>query len=94
MLSAKYNVVMTTHEMAKRLGSRGGRARARRLSVDERRRIASLGGHARRQSFEVARRVAANLQYAIAVRELRGARPVVVRMKTFNGPLPDIHEGE
>ena len=85
---------MTTHEMAKRLGSRGGRARARRLSVDERQRIASLGGQARRHSLEIARRVVANLQYAIAVRELRGAPPVVVRMKTFNGPLPDIHEGE
>lgn len=92
LLSAKHNGLMTTHDMARRLGSRGGRARATRLSADERRRIAALGGQARQRSFETTRRVVANLQYAMAVRELRGA-PAVVRVKTFKGPLPKIDTG-
>jgi hypothetical protein len=81
---------MHLQQMAKILGSRGGRARARRLSANERRRIASLGGHARRQSIEAERRLISTLQYAAAVRELRGGPPRVVSMRAFKGPLPRI----
>ena len=81
---------MNAHEMARLLGRRGGRVRARRLSPEERRRIAALGGAARRRSFEAARRVLTILRYAATVIELQGGRPKIVPMKTFKGPLPDI----
>ena len=77
--------------MAKLLGSRGGRARATRLSAADRRRIASLGGRARLRSLEAARRILINLHYANAVVELRGGAPDVKAMKTFAGPLPGIY---
>jgi hypothetical protein len=82
---------MTTHEMARRLGSRGGRARAQRLSADERRRIAASGGHARRRSIEAAQRIIDNFNYLAMVMELRGGPHVVTAMKTFKGPLPGIY---
>jgi hypothetical protein len=80
---------MNTRKMAMALGRRGGRARARKLPAAERRRIAALGGAARRRSLQAARRLAANFVYAAAVRELRPP-PVVKRMKTFSGRLPDL----
>jgi hypothetical protein len=82
---------MNAHEMARLLGRRGGRARAKRLSAEERRRIASLGGEARRRSFEAARRVITNLRYAAMMTELGGGPPDVIRMKSFAGPLPGVY---
>jgi hypothetical protein len=82
---------MKTSEMAKALGSRGGRARAKRLSPDERRRIASLGGQARRRSLEVARNIIDNLRYAAMVLDLQGGQPPIRRMKQFKGPLPGLY---
>jgi hypothetical protein len=76
--------------MARALGRRGGRARARRLSAEARRRIAFLGGEARARSLQAARRVADNFRYAAAVLELRGRPPAVTRIKTFEGPLPGV----
>jgi hypothetical protein len=49
---------MDVREMARLMGRRGGQARARRLSAERRRQIASLGGQARRSSLLVARRSA------------------------------------
>jgi hypothetical protein len=91
MLSGKYNTGMNAQEMARLLGRRGGRARARTLPADERRRIAALGGHARRRSLEAAQRVMINLRYAAMMLELRGGPPDVIRMKSFAGPLPGIY---
>jgi hypothetical protein len=82
---------MNPQQMAKLLGRRGGQARARKLSDAERRRIASLGGHARRQSLEAAGRVIANLNYLEMVLELQGGRPAVTAMKSFSGTLPGIY---
>jgi hypothetical protein len=79
--------------MASRLGRRGGRARARRLPADARRRIASLGAVARRQSLQAARRVADNFGYLEAVIELQGGRPALTRMRSFPGPLPGLYRG-
>ena len=76
--------------MARALGRRGGRARARTLTADERRRIAALGGAARRRSLDAARRLAANFVYAAVVRELRPPPPVE-RMKSFSGRLPGVY---
>ena len=75
--------------IAHTLGSRGGRARARRLSAADRRQIASLGGHARRRSLEIAARVAANFRYAEAVRALQARPTVVARVKACRSHLPD-----
>jgi hypothetical protein len=75
------------------MGRRGGRARARRLSAQERRRIASLGGNARRRSLEAARRIADNFRYVDAVLDLQGGSPEVVRLKAFSGRLPGIYPG-
>jgi hypothetical protein len=74
--------------MARIMGRRGGRARARRLSAERRRQIASLGGQARHRSLQAAQRIVDNLRYAEAVLELRGVPPKVRRMKTFKGRLP------
>lgn len=94
MLSGKYNSVMNnTRAIAKALGRRGGLARARRLSVEERRRIAALGGVARRASFEIARRIADNFSYLTAVQELGGPRPIPARVSTCKGPLPGLYPG-
>lgn len=65
--------------------------RALRLSARQRRRIASLGGKARSTSLRAARRVAANLEYAAVLRDLRGRSTDVTRMRAFEGPLPGIY---
>jgi len=82
---------MDVREMARMMGRRGGRARARRLSAERRRQIASLGGRARQRSLQAARRIVDNLRYAAAVLELRGGAPKVLRMKTFSGRLPGLY---
>lgn len=82
---------MNAQEMARLLGRRGGRARAKKLSAEERRRIAALGGQARRRSYEAARHIIDNFRYLDAVIELQGGPPHVVRMKAFKGPLPGIY---
>jgi hypothetical protein len=66
---------MNVRAMARAMGRRGGRARARRLTAEQRRRIASLGGRARHRSLVVARRVADTLRYAAAAVELREDGP-------------------
>lgn len=79
---------MNVREMARAMGRRGGRARARRLSAQRRREIASLGGQARHRSLLVARFIADNFRYVDAALELRGGPREVLRMKTFDGRLP------
>jgi hypothetical protein len=82
---------MSPHRMAQALGRRGGRARAARLSAAHKKKIAALGGHARRESIQAARRSAANLEYATAAAELRGSFGRVQRVNTCDGPLPGIY---
>jgi hypothetical protein len=84
---------VNTRDIARALGRRGGRARARSLTADERRRIAALGGDARRRSFQLARRHEDNFRYLAMVRELQPP-PHVERMRTFDGPLPGVHTGQ
>ena len=90
VLSGKYNEAVNTRDIARALGRRGGRARARNLPADERRRIAALGGVARRRSLDAARRLAANFVYAAMIRELRPP-PAIERVKSFGGPLPGLY---
>ena len=80
-----------TRAIAKALGRRGGQARARRLSAEERRRIAALGGAARKASLEVARRIADNFSYLTAVQALGGQRRSPTRVSTCKGPLPGLY---
>jgi len=82
---------MNASEMARALGRRGGRARGKRLSVADKERIASLGGKARLQSLQAARRIAENLRYAAVLGELRGRPTTVRRLSAFAGPLPGIY---
>ena len=82
---------MDTHQMARALGRRGGRARAAKLSSEEKQRIASLGGHARRRSLEAARRIVINLRHARMVTLMRGGPAAVTRMKRFTGLLPGLY---
>jgi hypothetical protein len=82
---------MGARSIARVLGRRGGRARAKRLSAAERRRIASLGAQARVRSLQAAQRITDSLRYADTVTDLRGGAPAVARMRTFNGPIPGIY---
>jgi hypothetical protein len=79
---------MDTSAAARALGRRGGRARAARLSVDQRKAIAALGGKSRSLSFHAARRIAENFRYVEAVDALRPDPVTVTRMRTFTGTLP------
>lgn len=88
MLSAKHNAAMNATDAARALGRRGGRARAARLSAEQRKQIASLGGRARSLSFHAARRIAENFRYLAAVDSLRQRTVKVTRMRAFGGPLP------
>lgn len=81
---------MNVSDAARVLGRKGGRSRAQRLSVGEKKRIASLGGHARRRSLEAARRIADNFRYADMLGELRGSASVT-RLREFTGRLPGIY---
>ena len=81
-------------QMARMLGRRGGRMRARRLTAGRKQQIAALGGAARAKSLEAARRIDANLVYAAAVAVLRGPARPVVRTKRFGGRLPGIYPSE
>ena len=82
---------MNASEMAKALGRRGGRARGKRLPVADKKRIASLGGKARLQSLQAARRIADNFRYAVVLSDLRGQPTAVRRVSAFGGPLPGIY---
>jgi hypothetical protein len=80
--------------MAQKLGRRGGQARARRLTAAERSRVASLGGRARCQSLEAARRLAENFAYAAAVDELGRRDSAVTKLTQFRGRLPGLYRGD
>ena len=82
---------MNASDMAKALGRRGGQARSRRLSAADKKRIASLGGKARLQSLQAARRIADNFRYAAVFGDLRGQATTVRRLRTFSGTLPGIY---
>jgi hypothetical protein len=90
MLTAKHIAPVNTSDMARALGRKGGKARARRLPPEERRRIAALGGRARAISIHAARRIAENFRFVEVMNATR-PRPKVIRLREFAGPLPCIH---
>lgn len=81
---------MEPSALARALGRRGGLSRARRLTPADKSRIASMGGHARRESLQAARRIADNFQYLAVAQELRPAPPVK-RLRTCSARLPGIY---
>jgi hypothetical protein len=81
---------MDPSALARALGRLGGQSRARRLTPADKTRIASLGGHARRESLHAARRIADNFQYLAVVHELRPAPPVK-RLRECRAPLPGLY---
>ncbi len=64
---------MGTHRIAQALGRMGGKARARALPPEERRRIAAQGGLSRSLSRHAARRIEHNYSYLRAAQKLRRA---------------------
>lgn len=81
---------MNTRLFAQALGRRGGLARAKRLSAEERRKIASLGGRTKDLSAKAGRRIETNFQYLKVVKELRKT-PKPKSSSRIDHPLPRIH---
>lgn len=79
---------MQMREIAKLLGSLGGKARAKSLTTEQKKQIALLGAKARALSFETKKRIETNFRYYEAVRQLRGKPTKVLRIKTCKNPLP------
>lgn len=66
--------------------------RAKRLSAEHRKQIASLGGTSRARSLQTARRIDDNFRYAAALLTLRGTSGKVTRLNAFEGRLPGIYQ--
>jgi hypothetical protein len=66
---------MNTRQAAKALGRRGGRARARNLSSQQRKKIASMGGRAKELSRHAERRIEDNFRFLKAIEALRKIAP-------------------
>lgn len=81
---------MKLKNMAKELGRRGGRARARKLSTEQKVKIASLGGSTRAQSFLLAKRIRENFAYFEIVQTLAPKRSQVSRVSVVRNKLPEI----
>lgn len=71
MLNAKYNLSVDIRKIAKTLGRLGGRARAKKLSAESRKKIAALGGLSRALSHHAERRIRRNFYGWQAVKTLR-----------------------
>lgn len=65
---------MSFRQYARILGRRGGRKRARNLSPQRRKAIASSGGHARSKSLKAARRIEENFLYLDAMRQMTSSK--------------------
>ena len=87
MLSAKYSLLMTLSDLAKKLGQKGGQMRAKRLLPSHRRKIASLGGRSRSLSLRVKKHIVHNFHYLQAVKGLSKS-PKISRVSTLKTRLP------
>ena len=68
------------------MGRRGGLSRGKRLSATDKKRIASLGGKARAQSLQAARRIVDNFRYVAVLGDLRRRPTTVRRLRAFARP--------
>ena len=80
---------MPFSEMAKELGRRGGRARAKRLSKQRRQEIARLGAQARMESLRLTKAIAVNFDYVEALLHL-SPPPPCTSLSSFDGQLPEL----
>lgn len=79
---------MSPSQLAKILGRRGGLARARKLSSQRRKEIASLGGQVKHITNKAIQRIERNFKYLKAVKILqRALKPKSV--SRVYGPLPN-----
>ncbi len=81
---------MNTRQLAKALGRRGGLARAKSLSAEQRKKIASLGGQVKALSAKAAQRIEKNFKYLKAVQGLRKL-PRSKSVSRVSQPLPGIY---
>lgn len=84
---------MNLSTIAKKLGSKGGRARAKVLDGRARRRIASSGGKARAKSLQAKRLILENFSYLEAVQAL-SPPPPLKRRRDIKHRLPGLHGSE
>lgn len=64
---------MNVRQLAQILGRQGGKTRARLLSHEQRKKIASLGGRVKALSRHAARRIEENFRYLEAIEALKKA---------------------
>ncbi|PIR25193.1 MAG: hypothetical protein COX62_08075 [Deltaproteobacteria bacterium CG_4_10_14_0_2_um_filter_43_8] len=81
---------MSLHQYAKILGRRGGQARAKTLSAEQKKNIAAQGAKARIQSLQIAQRIETNFRYLKAIHEL-SLPPKVKSRKTAPEKLPGVY---
>jgi general stress protein YciG len=80
---------MNIKDIAKELGRRGGKARAKKLSPARRKEIASKGGRSKSFSRKAIQRIEDNFRYLEIIHGLRKP-PKVKRVSRVNHPLPDL----
>lgn len=81
---------MNTRQIAKALGRKGGLARAKKLSAEQRRKIAALGGEVKALSNKANDRIESNFRFARTMKLLRKT-PAVISVSRINNPLPEIY---
>ena len=81
---------MDISTIAKQLGRKGGLARSKSLSPEEKKRIATRAAQSRWLSVKAMDRISRNLDYAEAVRLLRKP-PKVISVSQVNHKLPGIY---
>lgn len=81
---------MNAKQIAKALGRRGGLARSKKLSAEQRKAIASRGGHGKALNAKAAQRIVDNFIYLDVLRELRKV-PQVKSVSRTSEPLPGIY---
>lgn len=93
LLSGKYNKFMSKNisHIAQMLGRLGGKARAKSLPAEKRKKIAQMGAKARVASIKLAKRIEANFRYIDAICEMRGGARKIKQLKTCKNKLPGIY---
>ncbi len=81
---------MNITQIAKALGRKGGLARARKLSAEQRKKIASKGGMVKALSAKANDRIESNFRFVETLKVLRPS-PKVKSVSKIKGPLPNIY---
>jgi len=81
---------MNASQIARTLGRKGGLARAKKLSKEQRKKIASLGGRTKALSAKAQERIESNFRFAETLKLLRPA-PKVKSVSHAKRPLPGVY---